>query len=60
MNFMKTDELKGPIISENFLSNVDHLIHRKAVIHHCDITGDVIGYAHSFCNPEVRENKNQM
>ena len=57
---MKTEKLKGPIISENFLSNVDHLIQGKTVIHHSHITGDVIGYAHSFCNLKVRENKNQV
>ena len=60
INFMKTEKLKGPIISENFLSNVDHLIHRKTVIHHSHITWGVIGYAHSFCNLKVRENKNQV
>ena len=60
INFMKTEKLKGPIISKNFLSNVDHLIHGKTVIHHSHIAGDVIGYAHSFCNLKVRENKNQV
>ena len=60
MNFMKTDELKGPLISENFLRNVDHLIHGKIVIHHSHITGDVIGYVHNFYNLKARENKNQI
>ena len=36
------------------------MIHRKIVIHHSHITGDVIGNAHSFCNLKGRENKNQI
>lgn len=49
MNFIETDTVKGLIVSSKFLSNVDCLIHGKIVIHHSRITGDVIGYAHSFC-----------
>ena len=59
MNFIETDTVKG-LISSKFLSNVDCLIHGKTVIHHSRITGDVIGYAHSFCNLKIRENKNQI
>ena len=44
----------------NFLSNVDCLIYAKNVIHHSRITGDIIGYTHSFCNLKVRENMNQI
>ena len=29
----------------------------KTHIHHSHITGEVIGYAHSYCNFKVRENK---
>ena len=60
MGFLPTDNLKGAAMSENFLSNVDHIIHGTNVIHHSHITGEVIGYAHSFCNEEVRENRNQI
>ena len=60
MNFKKTSNLKGAIFSANFLSNVNCLVHAKNVIHHSQITGDIIGYAHSFCNLKVRENKNQI
>ena len=60
MGFIATDEVKGAIISENFLSNVDYLINGKTVIHHLHITADVIRYAHSFCNLKIRENKNQI
>ena len=60
MGFIATDEVKGAIISENFLSNVDYLINGKTMIHHLHITADVIRYAHSFCNLKIRENKNQI
>ena len=60
MNFMENDNVKGPIISSNVLSNVDCLVHGKTVLYHSHITGDVIGYTHSFCNLKVRENKNQI
>ena len=29
-------------------------------IHYSHITGDIIGYAHRFCNRKVRENKNNI
>ena len=32
----------------------------KNVLHHSHITGDIIGYSHSFCNVRVRENENQI
>ena len=30
------------------------------MIHHSHITGEIIGYAHGFCNRKVRENKNKI
>ena len=60
MNFRKTEDIKDAIFSANFLDNVNCLIYSKNVIHHSHITGDIIGYAHSFCNLNIRENKNQI
>ena len=60
MDFRKTEDTKGAIFSGYFLDNVNCLIYSKNVIHHSHITGDIIGYAHSFCNLKVRENKNQI
>ena len=60
MDFRKTEDIKGAIFSGYFLDNVNCLIYSKNVIHHSHITGDIIGYAHSFCNLKVRENKNQI
>lgn len=42
------------------LKNVDNLIHGKNVIRHSHVTGEIVGYAHSFCNLKVRENKSQI
>ena len=30
------------------------------VIHHSHVTGEIIGYAHNFCNKKVRETQNQI
>ena len=60
MGFLPTDELKGAVISENFLSNVDNLIYGTSVIHHSHVTGEVIEYARCFCNLKVRRNRNQI
>ena len=60
MGFQPTDALKGAVISENFLSNVDNLIYGTSVIHHSHVTGEVIEYARCFCNLKVRRNRNQI
>ena len=43
-----------------FLENVRNIFFSREVIHHSHITGEITGYAHSFCNQKVMENKNQM
>ena len=60
VGFLPTDNLKGAVMSENFLTNVDLIIHGTNVVHYSHITDEVIGYTHSFCNKKVRENKNQI
>ena len=32
-------------------------MNNKTFTHHSHITGEITGYAHSFCNTKVRENK---
>ena len=32
----------------------------KHVVHHSHITGEIVGYAHDFCNTKVRENRNNI
>ena len=29
-------------------------------MHHLHVTGDIFGYAHTFCNEKVRENQCRM
>ena len=36
------------------------LIFSTNIIHHLHITGEIVGYANSFCNKKVRKNKNQI
>ena len=44
--------------TKDFVSNVRDLIYGGYVIHHSHVTGEVIGYAHDFCNKKMRENHN--
>ena len=37
-----------------------HITFGREVIHHSHITGKIMRYGHSFCNQNVRENKNQV
>ena len=60
MGFLPKNEVKGAVISQKFLINVDRLINRKLIIDHSHLTADIIGYAHSFCNLKFTENKNQI
>ena len=46
------------VITKDFFSNVRDLIYGDYVIHHSDVTSEVIGYAHDFCNKKIRENYN--
>ena len=44
-------------MSKNFIDNIKGIINNKIHIYHSHISNKVIGYAHSFCNERVRENK---
>ena len=47
-------------MSKNFIDNLQGIIANKTHIHHCHISGEIIGYAHSCCNMKVRENKSKI
>ena len=55
-NFLKTDKVNNPPISQNFLSNMTAILRHQNCVHHSHVTGEIIGYAHTFCNEKVREN----
>ena len=42
--------------TDNFLSNLAGIAEHKLVVHHSHISGQIIGFAHTFCNLKVREN----
>ena len=53
IRFCETDKFNGTPISKRFVEN---LLEIKNVIHHSHVTGEIIGYAHYYCNEKVREN----
>lgn len=55
--FAGTNKVKGIPVSKNFIENLKGIMKDKTHIDHSHITIEVIGYAHSYCNFKVRENK---
>ena len=43
-----------------FLESVSDLMYNKHVMRHSHITGEIIGYMHSFCISRVRGNKRNI
>ena len=58
--FCETDKAKGIALSKNFLENLKGIMTCKNHMHHSHISGEIIGYAHSFSNAKVRENKYEI
>ena len=56
IQFRTTNKVKGIPISHKFIPNIVAILDNKRCIHHSHISGDIVGYAHSFCNEKVREN----
>ena len=46
--------------TDDLLESIHQIINVKVHLHHSHVTGEVIGYAHDFCNLKVRENKNAI
>ena len=46
------------VVTKEFFKNVRDLIYGGYVIHDSHVSGEIIGYAHDFCNKEIRENNN--
>ena len=45
------------IVTKNFFSNVINIMEGKTHLHHLHVTGKIHGYLDSFCNINIRENK---
>ena len=56
MNFCKTSKRNGIPISKKFISNMNVILKDTQCLHHSHVTGEIYGYAHTFCNEKVREN----
>ena len=54
---VKFDEIKT-VTTNAFMINLHRIINYKVHIHHSHVTGEIIGYAHDFCNWRIRENAN--
>ena len=48
------------LTTNNLFDSVHKIINIKTQLHHSHITGNIIGYAHDFCNAKVRENKDML
>ena len=40
------------------INSVKDLLFGSYVIHHSHVTGEIVGYAHDFCNKKLRETQN--
>ena len=55
--FLPNDKIDPSFpMSEKFLLNLYHIHTSKPVIHNLHVTGNIIGFAHEYCNSQVREN----
>ena len=43
-------------MSQKFIQNLHHIFTNRSVVHHSHLTGNIIGFAHEYCNSQVREN----
>ena len=50
IKFEETKKVKGISVSKNFIQNIKGIMNDKTPIHHSHITGEIIGYSHSYCN----------
>ena len=47
-------------MSIKLITNMSNILKNTHCPHHSHITGDIIGYSHTFCNERVRENYYRM
>ena len=54
--FCVANKVRGIPISNKYIQNVTSILQDTRCIHNSHITGNIYGYAHTFCNEKVREN----
>ena len=54
ISFCITDKVKGIPISKKFISNIKSILNDTKCVHHSHITGNIYGYAHTFCNEKEK------
>ena len=47
-------------MSKNFTDNLKWIMKNRTHIHRSHISGEIIGYAYSYCNHKVRGNKTKI
>ena len=56
IRFCETDKFNGIPILRRFVENLLGIKNENYVIHHSHVTGEMLGFAHHYCNEKVREN----
>ena len=49
----KTNKIKGIPMSKYFIENLKDIMNNTTQVYHSNITGEIIGYAHSCCNQKI-------
>ena len=60
IKFTTTNKGKGIPMSKNFIDNLKGIMNNKTHIQHSHISGEIIGYAHSYCSYKARLNKSKI
>ena len=57
IKFLPTDKMSSDFpMSDRFFQNLFFIHTNKVTVRHSHVTGKIIGYAHEYCNLEIREN----
>ena len=57
IKFLLNDKISGDFpMSDRFLQNLFFIHTNQVTVHHSHVTGKIIGYAHEYCNLQIREN----
>ena len=57
MKFLQNKFEFETVATNDWFENIHKITNVKVHLHHSHVAGEVIGYAHDFCNLKVRENK---